>query len=217
MTAQLINVHQSTIYFNPNFFTGKLDIIDQLKTIDDWKGQSKFDKDNGNWIPPRLQRWSHMDGHNFHSKWDDSLDRWKHHEYTDWLLEFQSLTQEALIPIFELMPSAKIPNINSILLNNYLDGSNSISLHQDVIPEFGHNPTVILASFGATRRFNILHVERKDKSLIPIPSEHNYSFDLQHGSLLIMGGECQQHFAHAIPKDLNITEQRFSCVLREHH
>jgi alkylated DNA repair dioxygenase AlkB len=79
---------------------------------------------------------------------------------------------------------------NSLLLNFYRDGSDSIGYHSDAEPELGLNPVVPSISLGSTRRFLLKHVSTNEL----------LTFDLTHGSLLIMGGTTQHHWRHSVPK-----------------
>ena len=44
----------------------------------------------------------------------------------------------------------------------------------------------------------------------------NFDINLEHGSLLVMGGTTQKYFAHGIDKDPKCKEKRFSITFREH-
>jgi alkylated DNA repair dioxygenase AlkB len=52
---------------------------------------------------------------------------------------------------------------NSLLLNRYRTGRDSVSWHSDDEKEFGENPTIASVSFGGTRTFQFRH--KKDKAL----------------------------------------------------
>ncbi|MFO0930520.1 MAG: alpha-ketoglutarate-dependent dioxygenase AlkB [Gemmataceae bacterium] len=80
--------------------------------------------------------------------------------------------------------------VNSLLLNYYRDGRDSIGYHADDEPELGVNPVVPSLSLGATRRFLLRHTRTGER----------LAFDLPHGSLLIMAGTVQHHYRHAVPK-----------------
>jgi alkylated DNA repair dioxygenase AlkB len=67
---------------------------------------------------------------------------------------------------------------NSVLVNRYRSGQDSVSWHADDEPEFGSNPVIASVSFGDTRLFQLKHKKRK---------ELKGSVELTHGSLLIMG------------------------------
>lgn len=69
---------------------------------------------------------------------------------------------------------------NSVLLNLYRDGKDSVSWHSDDEPELGKNPIIASISLGGTRRFFLKHKTSPD---------HKIVLDLPKGSLLLMKGE----------------------------
>jgi alkylated DNA repair dioxygenase AlkB len=79
---------------------------------------------------------------------------------------------------------------NSVLLNFYRDGQDSIGYHTDAEPELGVNPAIASISLGSVRQFVLKHIKTGEK----------LKFDLAHGSLLLMGGTCQHHWVHGVPK-----------------
>lgn len=93
---------------------------------------------------------------------------------------------------------------NSVLLNLYRDGSDSISWHTDAEKELGKNPTIASVNFGATRKFQLRHKETKER----------IDIDLQHGSLLIMQGELQHFWQHQVPKTKKPTGKRINLTFR---
>ena len=52
---------------------------------------------------------------------------------------------------------------NSVLLNLYRDGNDSISWHTDAEKELGINPIIASVNFGATRKFQLRHIKTKEK------------------------------------------------------
>jgi alkylated DNA repair dioxygenase AlkB len=95
---------------------------------------------------------------------------------------------------------------NSVLINQYRDGRDSVSWHSDDEPELGENPVIASVSFGATRRFMLKHKNRKDLSTVPI--------DLTHGSLLLMQGETQHYWVHQVSKTQRKVEPRINLTFR---
>jgi len=95
---------------------------------------------------------------------------------------------------------------NSVLLNLYRDGSDSMGLHADDEPELGPHPTIASLSLGAQRRMYFKHKTRKD--LI------GPSIDLPHGSLLVMAGETQQYWKHGIRKTRKACGARINLTFR---
>ena len=82
-------------------------------------------------------------------------------------------------------------NFNSVLLNRYRSGSDSVSWHADDEPELGNRPVIASVSLGEERKFQIRsNNEPKDR----------IDLVLGHGSLLIMRGLSQRDYKHQIPK-----------------
>lgn len=112
----------------------------------------------------------------------------------------------ALLQIKERVEAAAQTNFNSVLLNRYRDGRDSIGWHQDKEPELGRNPVIASVSFGATRCFQLRHKRRKDVPRVDL--------ELTHGSLLIMRGPTQHHWQHQLPKTAQPMGQRINLTFR---
>ncbi|WP_445636873.1 alpha-ketoglutarate-dependent dioxygenase AlkB [Nostoc sp. DSM 114161] len=95
---------------------------------------------------------------------------------------------------------------NSVLLNLYRDGKDSVAWHSDDEPELGENPVIASVSFGANRRFVFRH---------KIQKELNYEIQLNHGSLLMMKGTTQHFWQHQIPKKNKLTQSRINLTFRQ--
>lgn len=95
-------------------------------------------------------------------------------------------------------------DFNSVLLNYYRDGQDSIGFHSDDEPELGPRPVIASLSFGAPRTFVFRH---KDKSYRDVPIE------LRDQTLLLMSGETQEHWQHGIEKT-NEAGERINLTFR---
>src|SRR5437899_2374700 len=84
---------------------------------------------------------------------------------------------------------------NSVGLNLYRDGRDSVAPHNDHLNEIAAGFPIALLSLGATRSMTI----RRKRS--PRTALH---LDLEAGSLLVMSYETQIHFTHAIPKTAEV-------------
>ena len=94
---------------------------------------------------------------------------------------------------------------NSVLLNLYRDGADSMSWHSDDEPELGVNPVIASFSLGAARRFQFKHRQRQDARL---------EVTLEHGSLLLMRGATQHHWKHCLPKTRRPMPPRINLTFR---
>jgi len=95
---------------------------------------------------------------------------------------------------------------NSVLLNLYRSGKDSVGWHRDNEKEFGENPIIASVSFGETRPFQLRHKFNKGLDKITIP--------LTHGSLLIMKDKTQHVWEHQIPKTTKPVKPRINLTFR---
>jgi len=99
---------------------------------------------------------------------------------------------ETLLEIKQQVEQHTTCNFNSVLLNLYRDGQDSMGWHQDNEPELGEQPCIASLSLGETRTFQMRH--KFDKSL------NKLDFVLSNGTLLIMSGSTQRYWQHQVPK-----------------
>lgn len=93
---------------------------------------------------------------------------------------------------------------NSVLLNLYRDGHDSMGWHADDEPELGPEPVIASLSLGATRRLR----------LRPRSGGPGVGFDLENGSLLLMSGASQALWQHAVPKTKREVGPRINLTFR---
>jgi alkylated DNA repair dioxygenase AlkB len=176
--------------------------------------------DYGNKIP-RVQRWMHNDDVPFSELWKQQFSRWQPQKYIPPIKELQDNLIEMYHTRYLFPEFVTIPEINSALVNKYRSGNDSISFHRDNLPEFGENPTIMIASFGETRTIQFRRVKYnrenpKSMKLDKDKQDQNFNIELEEGSLLIMGGATQKYYSHGIDKHLTNNE-RYSITFREHH
>jgi alkylated DNA repair dioxygenase AlkB len=94
---------------------------------------------------------------------------------------------------------------NSVGLNFYRDGRDSVAPHNDHLDEIVHGFPIALLSLGATRRMTIRAKE---------PPRRVLHLDLTGGSLLLMSYETQLHYTHGIPKTREPVGPRISLAFR---
>ena len=99
-------------------------------------------------------------------------------------------------------------SFNSVLLNYYRGGSDSVSWHADDETELGPNPIVASVSLGAERT-----LEFKPKFNLTTPKKQ---IVLGSGSILIMGKTIQNNWLHQIPKISGTIDPRLSLTFRNH-
>jgi len=94
---------------------------------------------------------------------------------------------------------------NSVLANRYRDGADAMGWHSDDEPELGPRPLIASLSLGGTRRFLLRHRRDADARL---------ALELEPGSLLLMGGETQRHWKHALPCTRRPVGERINLTFR---
>lgn len=94
---------------------------------------------------------------------------------------------------------------NSVLLNHYRSGSDSIGWHRDDEAELGAAPAVAAVSLGACRRFLLRRLE-----------DHRCREEwwLEPGSLLLMAPGLQSCWQHCLPKTRSRVGPRISLTFR---
>lgn len=94
---------------------------------------------------------------------------------------------------------------NSCLLNLYHDGDEGMGWHSDDEKSIVKNSAIASLSFGAERKFVLKHKQTLE----------TVSQILPHGSLLVMKGETQTHWLHAITKTKKVKLPRVNLTFRK--
>jgi len=94
---------------------------------------------------------------------------------------------------------------NSVLLNYYRDGNDSVAWHSDTLPSSGKHHPIASVTFGETRLFKVRHKNNKTIQL---------SIPLTHGSFLLMGEQMQYDYEHHVPKTARNVGPRINLTFR---
>ena len=117
-------------------------------------------------------------------------------------------TPHAMTPVLQAVMDhctvASGAEYNSVLVNLYRDGNDSVSWHSDNEEINGSEPTIASVSLGATRRFDLRHKE----------SGETVRVDLEDGSLLVMSGLSQHCWVHQIAKTKAKVDPRINLTFR---
>ncbi len=115
------------------------------------------------------------------------------------------LMTPTLEQVLELCVQASGSSYNSVLVNLYRDGNDSVSWHSDNEEINGSEPVIASVSLGATRRFDLRHKE----------SGETVRVDLEDGSLLVMSGLSQHCWVHQIAKTKTKVGPRINLTFRQ--
>jgi alkylated DNA repair dioxygenase AlkB len=94
---------------------------------------------------------------------------------------------------------------NSVGLNLYRDGRDSVAPHNDHLDELREGFPIALISLGATRRMTI-RAKAAPRTTVHV--------DLEPGSLLVMDYATQLHYTHGVPKTVEAVGERISLAFR---
>jgi alkylated DNA repair dioxygenase AlkB len=94
---------------------------------------------------------------------------------------------------------------NSVGLNRYRDGRDSVAPHNDHLNEIRAGCSIALVSLGAARRMSI-RAKAAPRRVMHV--------DLEPGSLFVMSYATQLHYTHGVPKIPNLVGERISLAFR---
>jgi alkylated DNA repair dioxygenase AlkB len=104
----------------------------------------------------------------------------------------------------EVLAKTEVP-FNSVGLNFYRDGRDSVAPHNDHLNVLVEGHPIVLLSLGGTRRMTIRAKE---------PPRRVLQVDLEAGSLLTMSYATQLHYTHGVPKTAAPVAERISLAFR---
>jgi alkylated DNA repair dioxygenase AlkB len=105
----------------------------------------------------------------------------------------------------ELLSDRYSIGFDSVWVNLYRDGRDSVAWHGDRNRHALNRPMVATVSLGARRAFQL---RRRGSATI----EHTLRPGV--GDLVVMGGECQHEWEHCVPKTARVAGARMSVTIR---
>ena len=187
----ILDMPGATVLLDPTFMSEQeaRDLLETLIEEVDWEQHSV--KIFGREVPsPRLSAW-----------YGDAEAVYRYSGFTHrprpWLPDLDGLRRRVEAALGE--------RFNSVLLNRYRDGRDAMGWHADDEPELGTDPVIASVSLGAARRMTLRHRSRKDQKR---------EVALTTGSLLVMAGETQRNWMHAIPRSKTVHAERINLTFR---
>jgi alkylated DNA repair dioxygenase AlkB len=114
-------------------------------------------------------------------------------------------TPPALAAVCDLLSDRYGVGFDSIWVNLYRDGADSVAWHGDRNGRTQKNPFVVTISLGGRRLFQL-----RPKGTTTVT--HRFRPGL--GDLLVMGGACQHAWEHSVPKTRRPVQPRMSVTIR---
>ncbi|MCQ6959517.1 alpha-ketoglutarate-dependent dioxygenase AlkB family protein [Mucilaginibacter aquariorum] len=189
--GQSLKLPPELMDYRPNFFTRdeSTGLMQKLKATIAWK-QETIQMYGKLLNTPRLTAWYGDNSKTY------AFSGNKYHPFP-WTAE--------LLFIKQRVEQAAGLAFNSVLLNDYRNGNDSVAWHADDEPELGINPVIASVSFGQVRRFDVRHKQNH---------KLKYSVELENGSLLIMKGDLQHNWEHQVPKSVKTMKERINLTFR---
>lgn len=92
----------------------------------------------------------------------------------------------------------------AVIYGKRITTARKVAWYGDDEKALGENTVIASVSFGAARKFAFKHKQTGEKRELM----------LQHGQLIVMRGETQTHWRHAVMKSTRITEPRINLTFR---
>ena len=190
MNNEIVAHNDLKIRVEENFFNSNESNVLLNKLIKNLSWESMMIKMFGkDLMIPRLQCWIGDEGCDY--------------KYSGKILNRQIWNKELMLIRKKIAKEIKT-DFNSVLVNYYRDGKDSMGWHSDDEKELGPNPTIASISFGSERN---LHFRNKiTKETISIPQTH--------GCLIVIDGRTQKNWQHSIKKTQKIIGPRINLTFR---
>lgn len=111
-----------------------------------------------------------------------------------------------LLDIKQRLEQTTGATFNGVLLNYYRNGNDSVAWHSDKDTMPGLKTEIASLSIGQPRHFDFRSKNNH---------RQQYSIKLEHGSLLLMKGDLQQHWEHRIAKSTLRMKGRINLTFRK--
>ncbi len=112
----------------------------------------------------------------------------------------------ALVVVREKLEACVGAPFNAVLANLYRDGRDAMGWHADDERELGTQPVIASLSLGASRRFSL-----RGRGAL---AGSRHTLELGHGSLLVMRGDTQKNYHHALPRSAKVSAPRLNLTFR---
>ncbi len=190
-TAHNLLPHHGTLYYLEGVFTSSecSSLFNTLIKETPWR-QEPIKLFGRKVMQPRLTAWYASEGvsYSYSGLTMQGL------AWTSSLLQIKGRVEEKLGEKF-----------NSVLLNLYRDGNDSMGWHRDNEKELGLQPLIASVSFGAPRKFQLRTYLQKKERIDVEPAA---------GSIIVMAGDCQDYWEHSVPKTKMQVMPRINLTFR---
>lgn len=129
-------------------------------------------------------------------------------EFPEFVEKIRQKIIQILLPIY----GEEKTNFNYCVCNCYMNGFAGVNWHTDAEPHLVPDCPIACVSFGSERVFSLTKIPNSITAQIDTTNSLNVR--LESGSLIVMAGETQRNYLHAIAKETGVREPRFSLTFR---
>jgi alkylated DNA repair dioxygenase AlkB len=124
--------------------------------------------------------------------------------------EFVERVRQDVIRLLQPIYGTEKTDFNYCVCNCYINGMAGVNWHTDAEPHLVPDCPIACVSLGSERVMSLAKITRSvtesPKSVLNIR--------LESGSMVVMAGETQRYYLHAIAKETSVREPRFSLTFR---
>ena len=171
-----------------------------MKKLNSDKSDNKWDKlGKGRFVA----QWSRPAG----QRYVFSQDQYVAGSFPDFAEKIRLKVIEVLKPIY----GEKMTDFNYCVCNCYLNGMAGVNWHSDSEPHLVPGYPIACVSFGSERVFSLAKISRNVTQQV---RRADLNLRLESGSMVVMAGDTQRHYLHAISKEGSVKNVRFSLTFR---
>lgn len=192
----------SWVDYCPGWLRGSDELFAELLAQGQWRQRELWMYDRKVREPRLTAGWRVGNGDEAVQTWA----RYVHEDQEDGRVDADAAaTPAALRKIATVLSQRYAVRFDSIWVNLYRDGQDSVAWHGDRNAKVLTNPLVVTVSLGARRRF-LLRAKGT--------SSATHRLDPGAGDLVVMGGACQHAWEHTVPKTARGVGPRMSVTIR---
>jgi alkylated DNA repair dioxygenase AlkB len=198
--GKLVKVHllEADIRYMSGLFNNS-ECLYYLNKLSENKNASKWDKlGKGRYVA----QWSDPPG----SKYVFSDVEYTAGQFPHFVLKIKNIIKEILKPVY----GHDSVDFNYCVCNCYQNGLAGVNWHTDAEPHLKPNCPIACVSFGSERVFSLARIRYGNAAEV----KPDLNIRLETGSLVVMAGECQKNYLHAISKESSVDTPRFSLTFR---
>ena len=124
--------------------------------------------------------------------------------------DFVEAIRKDVVQILKPIYGHEKTDFNYCVCNMYVNGLAGVNWHTDAEPHLVPGCPIACVSFGSERVFSLGKMPQTvTQDIVP-----TLNVRLETGSMIVMAGDTQQHYLHAIAKEASVKDVRFSLTFR---